>query len=77
MNKEELSVRRIELLNEIDSEAKKHGIVAIKDTALLNAKNYAREQMQYGHSDLKTQEEFEIIGLERHLRSLKNENDPA
>jgi len=62
-----------ELLNQIDLLAKKRGIVAIRDTARLNAMNYALEQLKYGLSKWKTQEELEVEGLERQLKSLASQ----
>ena len=64
--------RRTELLNQIDLLAKERGIVAIKDTARLNAENYAREQLKYSPSKGRLQEELEIEWLERHLHSLED-----
>jgi len=69
METSKLAQKRDELLEKIEQLAKKRGIAAIRDTALLNAKNYAREQLQYGHNHGKTEEELEIESLERHLHS--------
>ena len=75
MTENKLIKRRIELLEQISSLAKACGVVAIKDTALLNARNYAQEQIRYGFSKDRAQEELEIEGLERHLNFLKGQTE--
>lgn len=70
---DKLVKRRTELLDQIELLARERGIVAIRDTALLNAKNYAREQLEHGFDKGLTQDELEIEGLERHLRSMRNQ----
>jgi len=70
---DKLAKRRTELLDQIELVARERGIVAIRDTALLNAKNYAREQLEHGFDKGLTQDKLEIEGLERHLHSMRNQ----
>jgi hypothetical protein len=72
---DKLIERRTELLGQIELLARQRGIVAIRDTALLNAQIYAKEQLEHGFANGRTQDELEIEGLERQLRSMRSHGE--